>query len=82
MASLGCSWKGSRFSLTVPSKLKGDYGMIEMTFLRVLRPICDVLVPSTKTEDSLSHSTRRKRAWMREDLPAPVRPTTPTFILG
>ena len=56
--------------------------MMEIALRRVLSPIEEVEVPSISIDPLVSHSTRRKRAARREDLPAPVRPTTPTFIPG
>ena len=53
-----------------------------MALRRVLSPIWEMSTLSMKMEAPSSHSTSLKRAWSREDLPAPVRPTIPTFIPG
>src|SRR6202012_4338579 len=51
--------------------------MIEMLRLKSCKPIDLVSTPSTTT--SPVGSTIRNRADMMDDLPAPVRPTIPTF---
>lgn len=60
--------------------MKGFWGIMEIPFLKVANPTSEVDMLSIKMEDSRSHYTSQKRACKREDLPAPVRPTTPNFI--
>mmetsp|Transcript_2828 Transcript_2828/g.6335 ORF Transcript_2828/g.6335 Transcript_2828/m.6335 type:complete len:216 (-) Transcript_2828:1365-2012(-) len=72
--------KGSRLDLTVPEKSTGSCGMTAMTLRRVFRPMVEMLTPSMRISP-LSSSTSRSSAVSRLLLPAPVRPTIPTFSL-
>jgi hypothetical protein len=67
---------GSRLYRRVLENNTGSWGMMEMCDLRSFRPMNWMLTRSI----SMAPSTlvRRKRAEMREDFPAPVRPTMPT----
>ena len=69
--------KGSMFCLTVPLNRKGVCGITERCCLRECRPIFRASYPPTFKTDPASGSMRRKRVWMIEDFPAPVRPTIP-----
>ena len=71
--------KGSRFNLMVPLKMKGVWGMTDKCWRRECRPIWRTLLPSISYTDPLSGSMILKSAWMKDDLPAPVLPTIPTF---
>lgn len=67
---------GSRFSLSKPENNAGSCGMIEILDRRSCSPIRMVFTPSMCISPE-EGSTRRNKAVMREDLPAPVRPTIP-----
>lgn len=71
--------KGSMFCLTVPLKRKGVWGITERCCLRECNPILRASWPPTYKIEPASGSIRRKRVWMMEDFPAPVRPTIPTL---
>lgn len=45
---------------------------------KVCSPILDISTPSTKIDPSAA-STIRNKLRVREDFPAPVRPTIPTY---
>ena len=74
--------KGSRFSRIDPMKRKGCWGIIAIDSLNKLSPISEISTPSIsiRPPSCLSFSTILNSAYNTEDLPAPVRPTTPTFI--
>lgn len=59
------------------SGLSGTCGMMDILWRRVCRPISEVRKPSIRILPSGSAS--RNRAEIRELLPAPVRPTMPTY---
>ena len=70
--------KGSRLLLKVPEKITGSCGMMVSLDLRVCRPRPAISTLSIKTFPSAA-STILKKASVRDDFPAPVRPTTPIF---
>lgn len=70
---------GSRFDRIVPVNNNGSCGIMPIFDRKSSNPIVDVLIPSITMLPS-SGSTSRNKAVMREDLPAPVRPTMPTII--
>mmetsp|Transcript_13169 Transcript_13169/g.18231 ORF Transcript_13169/g.18231 Transcript_13169/m.18231 type:complete len:351 (-) Transcript_13169:4033-5085(-) len=76
-----CSLKGSILNRIVPRNKTGSCGMIDNFSRRDQRPI---LVISTLSITILPphSSTRRYRVTKREDFPAPVLPTMPTFSPG
>ena len=71
------SEKGSKFFLIEALKRIGSWGMIERFFLTVWRSIWQISKPSMKIWPE--GWANRKRHEIREDLPAPVRPTTPIW---
>mmetsp|Transcript_3005 Transcript_3005/g.9225 ORF Transcript_3005/g.9225 Transcript_3005/m.9225 type:complete len:333 (-) Transcript_3005:429-1427(-) len=70
--------KGSRLSRTVPLNRTGSCGMTATLPRRSSRPISPTFTPSTRTAPR-STSTQRVSTYSSDDLPAPVRPTTPIF---
>ncbi len=54
--------------------------MSEIAERRVLSPTSAVSTPSSSMSDPSAGSTSRNSAYTMDDLPAPVRPTMPTFI--
>lgn len=70
------SSNGSRLYRRVPEKRTGSCGIIEILCLSVSKDISFVSMPSILMVPSTGASL--KSAEMREDLPAPVLPTTPT----
>lgn len=75
------SSNGSKFFLIVPANTKGVYGIREMLFLNIWIPTCPISTPSNTIFEFgiFWMSVSLKRAEIIEDLPAPVRPTRPTF---
>lgn len=71
-----CLSKGSRLVRTVPEKSTGSCGMIARRLRRSCSLILEMSWPSMWMVPERA-SRKRKRARVREDLPAPVRPTTP-----
>jgi hypothetical protein len=69
------------FSLIVPYKRNGDYGINAILFLKAWSPTVVIFVPSIRISPD-SNSQRRKRVYKIDDFPAPVLPTIPTFIFG
>ena len=76
-----CWSKASRFERTVPENRTGSCGMMARRLRRSCSFILDMSKPSMWMEPERA-SRKRKRARVREDLPAPVRPTTPILWLG
>mmetsp|Transcript_11584 Transcript_11584/g.23767 ORF Transcript_11584/g.23767 Transcript_11584/m.23767 type:complete len:231 (-) Transcript_11584:220-912(-) len=77
-------WRGSRHSRTVRPDKKGSCGIIVIPCSRPrtsAKPSNDKSIPSNAMLPD-STSTRRKRVAVKEDLPAPVLPTTPTKELA
>mmetsp|Transcript_40578 Transcript_40578/g.100772 ORF Transcript_40578/g.100772 Transcript_40578/m.100772 type:complete len:216 (-) Transcript_40578:1497-2144(-) len=77
-ASSLCSLKGSRFERRVPLKRTGSCGIIARRERSASRDIVEMSIPSIVIAPSLS-SHKRKSATKMDDLPAPVRPTMPSF---
>ena len=70
---------GSRFSRSVPLKSTGSCGMSAMLPRSFATCSFAISMPSMWIEPEAS-SDRRKSAFRMLDLPAPVRPTTPTCM--
>jgi hypothetical protein len=66
----------SRFERTVPEKRTGSWGMIARRERRECRFICEMSRPSMCMDPCLA-SKNLNSASVKEDLPAPVRPTMP-----
>mmetsp|Transcript_23734 Transcript_23734/g.73058 ORF Transcript_23734/g.73058 Transcript_23734/m.73058 type:complete len:242 (-) Transcript_23734:1814-2539(-) len=73
--------KGSQFILPVPCMSTASWGMRQSRRRSIVRPNVEVSTPSTRTRPPQT-STKRNRAMNNDDLPAPVRPTTPTLSEG
>ena len=73
-----CSSRGSMLLRTVPSNKVGSWGIIPNLERRSFTPILRVSKLSIMIRPS-DGSTSRNKAWIKVDLPLPVRPTTPTF---
>mmetsp|Transcript_44135 Transcript_44135/g.107264 ORF Transcript_44135/g.107264 Transcript_44135/m.107264 type:complete len:276 (+) Transcript_44135:311-1138(+) len=76
-----CSEKGSRLYRSVPVKSTGSCGMIARRARRSPSASLEMSSPSMQMVPERS-SDRRKRHTKMEDLPAPVRPTIPTFSIA
>ena len=76
-----CYLKGSRLNLRVPVKRVGSYAMTVIFCRTRERLIVEMSIPSILIEP-LQSSIIRERASEIVDLPAPVLPTTPTFVPG
>ena len=74
-----CSVTGARLYRTVPWNRVGSCWMMERQLRSCCRERRRTSMPSM-TMLPADSSTVRKRATAREDLPAPVRPTTPTRV--
>mmetsp|Transcript_29430 Transcript_29430/g.77127 ORF Transcript_29430/g.77127 Transcript_29430/m.77127 type:complete len:231 (-) Transcript_29430:3396-4088(-) len=74
------SWKGSRFFLTDPAKRAGSCGMSVKARRRSRRGSEQDGTPSTRIVPEVG--AMRSSAAIRDDFPAPVRPTTPTLLPG
>ena len=70
--------QGQRLSLVTNVKYIVTWGMIDSCLLRVCRPMWDISTLSSIIFPPAG-SISLNRASAREDLPAPVLPTTPTF---
>ena len=81
IAAFECSRNGSTLNLRVPVKSVGSYAMTVIFSLTWLMSISEMLMPSISMRPPHS-STMRERASDIVDLPAPVRPTTPTLMPG
>lgn len=77
VASL-CSSKGSKFFRNVPENRIGSWGMMEIFERQCWRLTIALARPSMTMAPSSSQS--RNSAWIRDDLPAPVRPTIPIYM--
>ena len=69
------SSNGSKFRLRVPENKTGSWGIIEMCLLKVSNATDSVSNPSISIIPSISANLNI--ADIREDFPAPVRPTIP-----
>jgi hypothetical protein len=67
------------FCWIVPLNKNGVCGMIERFFLRLCSPIWSASAPPTNSCEPGSATNVLNKAWIMLDLPAPVRPTIPTF---
>lgn len=74
-----CSWRGSRFCLIVPSNKVGSWGMILRRLRRSWRPSVEISILSIRILPPAG-SISRNKAWIKVDLPLPVRPTIPIFF--
>ena len=74
-----CSSKGSRFRSTDPLSSTLSWGTMDTRFRRAQSPTKATSSPSMSTRPA-SGSTRRSTSATRLDLPAPVRPMTPTLV--
>lgn len=74
-----CSSRGSRLFLMVPSNKVGSWGMILRRLRRSWRPIFEISMLSIMILPP-SGSVNRNKAWIKVDLPLPVRPTIPIFF--
>jgi len=70
------SLNGSKLYRIVPEKRTGSWGIIDTEDRSFARGMLAVLTSSRRTVPS--GSVRRKIVAIRDDLPAPVRPTMPT----
>mmetsp|Transcript_2948 Transcript_2948/g.7319 ORF Transcript_2948/g.7319 Transcript_2948/m.7319 type:complete len:256 (-) Transcript_2948:432-1199(-) len=71
--------KGSRLKRRVPVKRAGTWGIMASAPRSWCRPSWLMSTPSTRMTPA-SSSIRRNSVLIRDDLPAPVRPTTPTLL--
>ena len=69
--------KGSKFLRMVPENKMGSWGMTDKFFLKSYNLVCEAFLPQICIRPS--GSTRRNSAAINDDLPAPVRPTTPIY---
>mmetsp|Transcript_50241 Transcript_50241/g.133372 ORF Transcript_50241/g.133372 Transcript_50241/m.133372 type:complete len:295 (+) Transcript_50241:273-1157(+) len=69
---------GSRLPRSVPRNRKGIWGTMATALRRVCSPTLEMSTPSSSTPPELI-STSRSSITDSEDLPAPVRPTTPSL---
>lgn len=86
--------KGSRLERKLPENMTGSWGIIEMAARRWRNGTDPVSIPSMRMVPAVvvvvssllltlqSIGARRKRAWIIDDLPAPVRPTMPIRSYG
>lgn len=74
-----CCRRGSKLLLTVPSNRVGSCGIMLNLDLKSCKPNLQMFTPSIIMLPS-DGSITLKSAWMRVDLPLPVRPTTPIFF--
>ena len=70
--------KGSKFILKVPENRTGSCGIIVSRERNAWRPKSAILMPSMVMEPSAASIMRNKPS-VSDDLPAPVRPTIPTY---
>jgi len=69
--------------LIEPMNITGVYGIMDIAFLKVLRPRLFastpsiIILPASEPSELISHILNM--AWIIEDFPAPVRPTQATF---
>ena len=75
-AESSCSSKASRLLRMVPEKRTGSWGIIARRERRACSFILEISRPSMWIDHSLA-SRKRNKASVKDDLPAPVRPTTP-----
>lgn len=71
------SSKGSKFNLSVVLNSTGSWGIIEILFLKSVKPI--VFVSKSSISTCPRSVASLNRAVIKEDFPAPVRPTTPIY---
>mmetsp|Transcript_63643 Transcript_63643/g.106163 ORF Transcript_63643/g.106163 Transcript_63643/m.106163 type:complete len:339 (-) Transcript_63643:3074-4090(-) len=76
-----CRSNGSKLNRRVPEKSTGSCGMMAMRHRSACSPTLEVGRPSMRICPSFS-STSRSSVTRSELLPAPVRPTIPTFSPG
>ncbi|KAL0104941.1 hypothetical protein PUN28_016528 [Cardiocondyla obscurior] len=65
---------------SLPENRNGSCGIMLILERRSCKPIWPESIPSISIKPSTS--AKRKSAWIRDDLPAPVLPTIPTFSRG
>jgi len=72
---------GSKLNFSVPVNSVGSYGITVTFFRKIYKSIFEISMPSISIEPSNS-STILLKLIQTVDLPAPVLPTTPTFVPG
>mmetsp|Transcript_84314 Transcript_84314/g.152130 ORF Transcript_84314/g.152130 Transcript_84314/m.152130 type:complete len:231 (-) Transcript_84314:834-1526(-) len=78
MSGMLCCWNGSQLYWRLSWKRTGSCGIIATAERRSFKPSSARSSPSRFSTEPGSGSMIRSRASSKEDLPAPVRPTTPS----